>query len=103
MAFAFPAALFRRPICVWCQNPLVNERGTIMSSLNIGQHVTSLSEDTRLAPRCPALTARRARRARLVALAVAASVVATGAIAVGLPATGLAIYLAATLPFAFFS
>jgi hypothetical protein len=49
------------------------------------------------------LTARRARRARLVALAVAASVVATGAIAVGLPATGLAIYLAATLPFAFFS
>jgi hypothetical protein len=61
-----------------------------MSSLNIGQHVTSLSEDTRLVPRCPALT-------------VAASAVATGAIAVGLPATGLAIYLAATLPFAFFS
>jgi hypothetical protein len=74
-----------------------------MSSLNIGQHVTSLSEDTRLVPCCPALTARRTRRARLLALTVAASAVATGAIAVGLPATGLAIYVAATLPFAFFS
>jgi negative regulator of sigma E activity len=74
-----------------------------MSSLNVDEHVTSLPEDARLVSRCPALSARRTRRARLVVLAVAASVVATGAIAVGLPATGLAIYLAATLPFAFFS
>ena len=74
-----------------------------MSSLNVDEHVTSLSEDTRLVPRCPALTARRTRRARLVVLTVAASVFATVAIAAGLPATGLTIYLAATLPFAFFS
>ena len=74
-----------------------------MSSLNIGQHVTSLPEDARLVSRCPALSARRTRRARLVVLTVAASVFATVAIAAGLPATGLTIYLAATLPFAFFS
>jgi hypothetical protein len=74
-----------------------------MSSLDIGQHVTSLSEDARLVPRCPALTARRIRRARVLVLTLGASVVATVAIAAGLPATGLAIYLAATLPFAFLS
>jgi hypothetical protein len=74
-----------------------------MSSLNIGQHVEVGSEETRLAPRCPALTARRSRRVRLLAVTVAASVVATGAIAVGLPAVGLVVYLVATLPFAFFS
>ena len=74
-----------------------------MTSLNIGQCVTSGSEEARLVPRCPALTARRVRRTRLLALTVAASVVATVAIAAGMPAVGLAIYLAATLPFAFFS
>jgi len=74
-----------------------------MSSLDIGQHVTSLSEDARLVPRCPASTARRIRRARVLVLTLGASVVATVAIAAGLPATGLAIYLAATLPFAFLS
>jgi hypothetical protein len=74
-----------------------------MSSLNVGQHVTSGSEEARLVPRRPALTALRVRRTRLFALTVAASVVATAAIAAGLPAVGLAIYLAATLPFAFFA
>ncbi|SDH79733.1 hypothetical protein [Paraburkholderia phenazinium] len=74
-----------------------------MAGTNIGQHVSPASEDLPALQRCEALTARRARRIRLLVLTVTASVLAIVAISAGLPSTGLAIYLAATLPFAFFS
>jgi hypothetical protein len=74
-----------------------------MSGANPGQHVTPASEDSPALKRCEGLAARHARRARLLVLTVMASVLAIVAITAGLPATGLAIYLAATLPFAFFS
>ncbi|MGF6723914.1 hypothetical protein P3T43_003279 [Paraburkholderia sp. GAS41] len=74
-----------------------------MSSLNIGQPTPSVTQEAGVELRSPALTARCARRARLLGITVLASVVATVAIAAGLPAMGLGIYLVATLPFAFFS
>jgi hypothetical protein len=46
---------------------------------------------------------RQSQRRSLAAWAVAGSFVAALVIAVGLPATGIAVYVAATLPFAFFS
>lgn len=74
-----------------------------MAGVNIGQHAEPASEDLPALKRCEVLAARRARRMRLLLLTVTASVLAIVAISAGLPATGLAIYLAATLPFAFFS
>ncbi|EUC12324.1 hypothetical protein [Paraburkholderia hospita] len=49
------------------------------------------------------LSAPQATRRWLVALALIGSAVAAVAIATGLPATGLAIYLMLTLPFVFFA
>jgi hypothetical protein len=74
-----------------------------MAGVNIGRHAEPASEDLSVLKRCEVLAARRARRTRLLVLTVTASVLAIVAISAGLPATGLAIYLAVTLPFAFFS
>jgi hypothetical protein len=74
-----------------------------MASMNPGQHVAPASEDLPALKRCEVLTARHARRVRLLVLTAVASVLAVVAISAGLPATGLAIYLAATLPFVVFS
>ncbi|HWJ40322.1 MAG TPA: hypothetical protein VNT29_04295 [Candidatus Limnocylindrales bacterium] len=49
------------------------------------------------------VSAQQAARRWLVALALIGSAVAAVAIATGLPATGLAIYLMLTLPFVFFA
>ncbi|KAA0997847.1 hypothetical protein FVF58_47230 [Paraburkholderia panacisoli] len=49
------------------------------------------------------VSAQQAASRRLVALALIGSAVAAIAIATGLPATGLAIYLMLTLPFVFFA
>lgn len=49
------------------------------------------------------VSAQQAARRWVVALALVGSAVAAIAIAAGLPATGLAIYLTLTLPFVFFS
>ena len=49
------------------------------------------------------VSAQQATRRWLVALALIGGAVAAVAIATGLPATGLAIYLMLTLPFVFFA
>jgi len=49
------------------------------------------------------VSAQQAARRWLVALALIGSAVVADAIATGLPATGLAIYLMLTLPFVFFA
>ncbi|MEW6345172.1 MAG: hypothetical protein RXR20_08895 [Paraburkholderia sp.] len=74
-----------------------------MARMNPGQRIAPASEDLPAPACCEVLAARRARRMRLLLLTVAASVLAVAAISAGLPATGLAVYLAVTLPFAFFS
>jgi hypothetical protein len=48
------------------------------------------------------VTGRRTRQRTLLAVSLGGTVVAAIAITLGLPATGLAVYIAATLPFALF-
>jgi hypothetical protein len=48
------------------------------------------------------IAARQTRRRTLLAVSLGGTVLAAIAITVGLPATGLAVYIAATLPFALF-
>ncbi|MFM0392876.1 hypothetical protein [Paraburkholderia phytofirmans] len=74
-----------------------------MSSLNIRQHAALSLDDTRDTLQRASLAGRKTARRRTLALTVASSAVAAIAIAVGLPSMGIAVYLAATLPFAFFS
>ena len=74
-----------------------------MSSLNTRQHAAVSLDDTGDIPQRASLAGRKTVRQRTLALTVASSAIAAIAIAVGLPSTGIAVYLAATLPFAFFS
>ena len=48
------------------------------------------------------IAGRQTRRRTLLAVSLGGTVVAAIAITLGLPATGLAVYIAATLPFALF-
>ena len=48
------------------------------------------------------IAAQQSRRRALLALSLGGTVAAATAITLGLPATGLAVYIAATLPFALF-
>jgi hypothetical protein len=48
------------------------------------------------------IAGRQTRRRTLLAVSLGGTVVAAVAMTVGLPATGLAVYIAATLPFALF-
>ena len=48
------------------------------------------------------IAGRKTRQRTLLAVSLAGTVVAAIAITLGLPATGLAVYIAATLPFALF-
>lgn len=48
------------------------------------------------------IAGRQTRRRTLLAVSLSGTVVAAVAITLGLPATGLAVYIAATLPFALF-
>jgi hypothetical protein len=48
------------------------------------------------------IAGRQTRRRSLLAVSLGGTVVAAIAITLGLPATGLAVYIAATLPFALF-
>ncbi|WNC93034.1 hypothetical protein RI103_19520 [Paraburkholderia sp. FT54] len=74
-----------------------------MSSLNIRQNaVASLDENSDTLHRA-SLAGRKKARQRTLSLTVASGAIAAIAIAVGLPSMGIAVYLAATLPFAFFS
>ena len=74
-----------------------------MFGLHIGRPITPSHDDASPVKRGAELAGRHASRARLFVLTIAASIVAAIAIAAGSPATGLAVYLAATLPFVFFS
>ncbi|MFM0625117.1 hypothetical protein [Paraburkholderia xenovorans] len=74
-----------------------------MTSLNTRQHAAVSLDDTGDVPQRASLAGRKTARQRTLALTVASSAIAAIAIAVGLPSTGIAVYLAATLPFAFFS
>jgi hypothetical protein len=79
------------------------QRDVIMSSLNIRQYAVTSPDDRGDTSHRNYLAGRQAARRRTLALAVASAAVAAIAIAAGLPSTGIAVYLAATLPFAFFS
>lgn len=74
-----------------------------MSSLNTHQHAAVSLDDTSDTPQRASLGGRKTARQRTLALSVAGGAVAAIAIALGLPSMGIAVYLAATLPFAFFS
>lgn len=82
---------------------MIGYREIIMSSLNVRPYAAASQgslDDTR---HRASLVGRQAARRRTLTLAIASSAVAAIAIAAGLPSTGIAVYLAATLPFAFFS
>ena len=74
-----------------------------MSSLNIRPYAAASQNDVSGTQHRSAISSRQTRRRRMLALTVASSAVAAIAIAAGLPSTGIAVYLAATLPFAFFA
>ncbi|MFM0211944.1 hypothetical protein PQQ96_31615 [Paraburkholderia sediminicola] len=74
-----------------------------MSSLNIRQYAVTSPDDRGDTSHRATLTGRQAVRRRTLALTVVSAAVAAIAIAAGLPSMGIAVYLAATLPFAFFS
>ena len=74
-----------------------------MSSLNLRQYAVTSEDDRGDTSHRACLAGRQAVRRRTLALTVASTAVAVIAIAAGLPSTGIAVYLAATLPFAFFS
>ncbi len=74
-----------------------------MAGPNIHQYATQPQDETRDTKRRLNIAGRESRRRWLLTSAVTASLVAAVAMAVGLPATGIAAYVVATLPFAFFS
>jgi hypothetical protein len=82
---------------------MIDHRKVIMSSLNIRQHAAVSLDDTSDTPQRASLAGRKTARQRTLVLTVASSAIAAIAIAVGLPSMGIAVYLAATLTFAFFS
>jgi hypothetical protein len=82
---------------------MIDHRKVIMSSLNTRQHAAVSLDDTSDISQRASLAGRKTARQRTLALTVASSAIAAIAIAVGLPSMGIAVYLAATLPFAFFS
>ncbi|WGS51982.1 hypothetical protein LFL96_27635 [Paraburkholderia sp. D15] len=74
-----------------------------MSSLNIRENAAAPPLSASDRSHRASLVRRQAAGRRKVVLSVASGTVAAIAIAVGLPSMGIAVYLAATLPFAFFS
>lgn len=75
-----------------------------MSSLNIREHgVVTAPDSPGDRSQRASIPQRQAARKRIMVLSVASGTVAAIAIAAGLPSMGIAVYLAATLPFAFFS